>query len=549
MNNQKNKKNISTIYPLSPMQQGMLFHSLYAPESGVYIEQMTLDLTGDIDVTAFEAAWQKVVDRYSILRTFFTWENRQTPLQIVLKQVLLPWQNLDWRELDCLQQEQQLEQLLLSQREQGFDFNQAPLMNCILVRLGDDNYKFIWSHHHILMDGWCLPIIFKDVLGFYEAQIQGVSYQLPAPPPYSDYIAWLNSQDKSAAIDFWQQTLQGFTTPTPLVVDKTITQSQQDSADYDEIACVLSAQQSQKLGNIAQQNRCTLSTIIQAAWALLLSRYSDDDDVVFGVTVSGRPTISGVEEMVGLFINTLPLRVQLPREEQLISWLQVLQQSMVELQQYSYTPLVDIQANSQVNGGTPLFESIVVFENYPVDSSLLNQEYSLELSNIEGFERTNYPLTVVAVPGDELSIRISYDTARFDRDTISLLLGHLQNILSAIVENPLQKVETLTLLSESERHQLLVEWNDTATEYPKHKCIHQLFEEQVEKTPRAIAVVFEEEQLTYKIDRKALPAADVPLDPTYPQERLNYVLSDSGFEVLLTQSFFERIKTLSSMQR
>ena len=565
---------ISTIYPLSPMQQGMLFHSLYAPESGVYFEQMTMDLTGNIDVTAFEAAWQKVVDRYSILRTFFVLENRQTPLQIVLKQVLLPWQNLDWRELDCQEQEQQLEQLLQTQREQGFDFNQAPLMNCILVRLGDNNYKFIWSHHHILMDGWCLPIIFKDVLGFYEAQIQGVSYQLPKPRPYSDYIAWLNSQDKSAAIDFWQQYLQGFTAPTPLVVDKTISQSKHNSKDYHEIDCVLSAEKSQKLAAIAQQNRCTLSTIVQAAWSLLLSRYSDDDDVVFGVTVSGRPTISGVEDMVGLFINTLPLRIKVHSEEQLISWLQEIQESMVKLQQYSYTPLVDIQANSQVNGGTPLFESIVVFENYPIDSSLLNQEYSLQLSNIEGFEKTNYPLTVVAVPGDELSIKISYDTARFAQDTIERMLAHLQNILDSIVENPLQKVGNLSLMSDWERHQLLVEWNDTAYYYPQDKCIHELFEEQVEKTPDAIAVVFEQEQLTYQqLNQRANQLAHhlqslgvkpevlvgicvepsiemvvgllgilkaggtyVPLDPNYPQERLSYMLEDSGVGVLVTQS-------------
>ena len=572
MKNQKNKKNIAAIYPLSPMQQGMLFHSLYAPESGVYVEQMSMELTGDINVAAFADAWQKVIDRYSVLRTLFVWENRQTPLQIVLKEVLLPWQNLDWRELDEIEQQQQLKQLLLTERKQGFDFNQAPLMKCILVRLGDDNYKFIWSHHHILMDGWCLPIIFKDVLSFYEAQLQNVKTQLPTPRPYSDYIAWLNSQDKEAAIEFWQTTLQGFTAATPLVVDKTVSQS--TNGDYDEIACVLSADKSQKLGIIAQKYRLTLSTIVQAAWALLLSRYSGESDVVFGVTVSGRPPISGVENMVGLFINTLPLRVQVPREEQLISWLEVIQQSMVELQQYSYTPLVDIQGNSQVNGGISLFESIVVFENYPVDSSLLNQEYSLQLSNIETVEQTNYPLTVVAIPGDELSVRISYDTARFDEDTIERMLGHLQNILSAMVENPSENVGELTLLSESERHQLLVDWNDTAIEYPSNKCIHQLFEEQVEKTPNAIAVVFEEEELTYEqLNKRANQLAHyllslgvkpevlvgicversvemvvgllgifkaggayVPMDPNYPPERLSYMLTDSGIGVLVTQN-------------
>ncbi len=570
-----NKKNISAIYPLSPMQQGMLFHSLYAPESGVYIEQMSMDLTGDINIAAFEAAWQKVVDRYSILRTFFVWKNRENPLQIVLKQVLIPWHNLDWRELPTIEQEQQLKQLLLSQRQKGFDFNQAPLMNCTIIRLGDENYKFIWNHHHILIDGWCLSIIFKEVLSFYEAQLQGVSCQLPTPRPYSDYIDWLNSQNKSTAIEFWQQYLQGFTAPTPLVVDKTISQSQQHSRDYDQIACVCSTDCSQKLEKIAQQHHLTLSTIVQAAWALLLSRYSHESDVVFGVTVSGRPPdLPGVEDMVGLFINTLPLRVKVPKSSNLISWLQEIQQSMVELQQYSYTPLFDIQAICEVRGGISLFESIVVFDNYPVDSSLLNEECSLLVSNIEDFERTNYPLSIAVVAGSQLSLSINYDTTRFDKDTIERMAAHLNNLFEAIAQNPVANVDTFNLLCESERHQLLVEWNDTTTDYPKDKCIHQLFEEQVEKTPDAIAVVFEQEQLTYQqLNQRANQLAHhlqtlgvkpevlvgvcversiemvvgllgilkaggayVPLDPNYPQERLSYMLEDSAVGVLITQS-------------
>ncbi|WP_235006784.1 condensation domain-containing protein, partial [Calothrix rhizosoleniae] len=465
-----NKKNISAIYPLSPMQQGMLFHSLYAPESGVYLEQMSMNLTGNINVAAFEAAWQKVVDRYSIFRTFFVWENRENPLQVVLKQVLIPWHNFDWRELSTIEQEQQLKQLLLSQRKKGFDFKQAPLMNCTIIRLGDENYKFIWNHHHILMDGWCLSIIFKEVLSFYEAQLQGVNCQLPKSRPYSDYIDWLNSQNKSTAIEFWQQYLQGFTVPTPLVVDKTRYTSQHHSEDYDQIACVCSTDCSQKLATIAQEHHCTLSTIVQAAWALLLSRYSDESDVVFGVTVSGRPPdLPGVENIVGLFINTLPLRVKVPKSSNLISWLQEIQQSMVELQQYSYTPLVDIQAICELGGGISLFESIVVFENYPVDSSLLNEECSLLVSNIDDFERTNYPLTITVVSGSQLSLSISYDTTRFDQDTIERMAAHLNNLLEAIAQNPVANVDTFNLLCESERHQLLVEWNDTATKYPKDK--------------------------------------------------------------------------------
>ncbi|WP_407882729.1 condensation domain-containing protein, partial [Scytonema sp. NUACC26] len=473
-------KNLEAIYPLSPMQQGMLFHSFYAPESGVYVEQMTLKLKGDVNVAAFQSAWQKVVDRYSILRTLFIWENRPTPLQVVLKQVDLPWNHLDWRSFSTAEQQQQLSQLLTAQKQQGFQFNVAPLMECTLIQLSHETYQFIWNHHHILLDGWCLPIIFKEVLSFYSAELQGETRHLPTPTPYRDYIAWLNAQDTTAATEFWRQTLQGFSAPTPLVVDLTPHPSVPPNLNYQELEFRLSTQVSQKLQALAQQHHLTLSTILQAAWGILLSRYSGEGDIVFGVTVSGRPaSLSGVENMVGLFINTLPLRLEISPDQQLIPWLEQIQQLMLELQHYSYTPLVEIQSLSEVPGGTPLFESIVVFENYPIDSSLASVSGSFEFSNIESYEQTNYPLTVVAVPGDELLVKIGYDSSRFVEETIERMLGHLQTIFAAIASHPQQTVSEIPLLSATERHQLLVEWNDTAREYATDKCIHQLFEEQV----------------------------------------------------------------------
>ncbi|MEH2169732.1 MAG: amino acid adenylation domain-containing protein [Nostoc sp.] len=567
-------KNIESIYPLSSMQQGVLFHSLYAPESGVYFNQTTLSLKGNVSTTAFESAWQKVVEKHSILRTLFVWQNRQTPLQIVLKQINLPWNNLDWRRLSPTEQQQQFLELLLTQREQGFQFDQAPLMECTLIQLSEDTYKFILNFHQILMDGWSVAVIFKEVLSLYETGVRGETYYLPTPRPYRDYIAWLNSQDRQVAIKFWQQTLQGFSAPTSLVVDKfQYLNQQQNSYYHQELELRLSAQVNRQLQDIAQHYHVTLSTIVQAAWALLLSRYSGEKDVVFGVTVSGRPgSFSGVENMVGLFTNTLPLRLEISPQQQLIPWLGQIQQLMLELQDYSYTPLVDIQAKSELLGRRLLFESIVVFENYPVDSSLLDEGSSLQLNDIESFDRNNYPLTVAVVPEDELLVKIIYDAVRFEEDTIGRLLGHLQTIFSAIAENPQQAVGELPLLSEAERYQLLSGWNDTQTEYAKERCFHQLFEAQVEQTPDAIAVVFKDEQLTYReLNRRAnqlayhlqklgvkpevivglcverslsmvigvlailkAGGAYLPLDPTYPSERLAFILSDSQVPILLT---------------
>ncbi|MEM1391731.1 MAG: amino acid adenylation domain-containing protein [Cyanobacteria bacterium P01_H01_bin.150] len=567
-------KNVADIYPLSPMQKGMLFHSLYAPESGMYFEQTVFDFQGQLNIPAFTSAWQKVVDRYSVFRTFFVWENRQNPLQVVLKQVKLPFENIDWQEFSDTEQQQKLESLLQTQKSQGFQFNQAPLTECTLIQLDEDTYKFIWNHHHILMDGWCLSIIFKEVVSFYEASIAGETCYLPTPRPYGDYISWLNEQDNVAAKSFWQQTLQGFSSPTPLVVDKKQPQIETSPSNYQQLELRLSSEISSKLQDLAQQHHVTLSTLVQAAWGTLLSRYSGESDVLFGVTVSGRPgDLSRVEEMVGLFINTLPLRLQISPQEELIPWLQKIQQLMLELQDYSYTPLVEIQSGSEIPAQTPLFESLVVFENYPIDSTLSNQVGCLQLNNVETFERTNYPLTLVAVPGSEFLFNISYDTVRFEEDTIKRMLGHLQTIFAEIVDNPERKVTEVPLLSEAERYQILTEWNDTTTDYPKDKCIHQLFEEQVEKTPDTVAVVFEGEQLTYKqLNQKAnqlarhlqslgvkpevlvgicversiemlvgllgilkAGGAYVPFDPSYPQERLSYMLSDSQLPILLTQ--------------
>lgn len=578
-------KNIESIYPLTPMQQGLLFHSLYAPESGVYCEQMTLKLQGNLDVGAFESAWQKVVARHSVLRTLFVLENRQTPLQVVLKQVNLPWQNLDWRSLSTTQQQQELSQLLQAQRQEGFKFDRAPLMGCTLIRLDEVNYQFIWSFHHILLDGWCLPIIFKEVLNFYEAEAKGETAYLPAPLPFKNYIAWLKAQDKETAIAFWQQQIQGFSAPTPLVVDKSQFRDGEASTDYQELKLRLSSEVSRQLQSVAQQHRVTLSTMVQAVWGLLLSRYSGECNVVFGVPVSGRSTtLTGIEEMVGLFVNTLPLRLQIDPKEQLVSWLSQIQQLMLDLQQYSYTPLVDIQAASEVRGGIPLFDSVVVFENYPIDRSLSDTNSSIKLNEIKSLEQTNYPLNVYAIPGDELLIKISYDTARFDRDTIQRMLGHLQTMFSAIAENPQQTVGSLPLLTEAERHQLLIEWNDTAAEYPRDKCIHQLFEEQVAKTPDGVAVVSEDRELTYQqLNQKANQLAHhlqnlevkpevrigiylepsahmivatmgamkasgvyIPLDPKWPIPRLELILASQEVGYIITQQKY--IGTIRELQ-
>ncbi|MHC5852384.1 non-ribosomal peptide synthase/polyketide synthase [Nostoc sp.] len=567
-----NRQNIEDIYPLSPMQEGMLFESLYAPDSGVYFEQITCILTGNLDVKTFEQAWQQVVARHPVFRTAFLWESLSQPVQVVYRQVNVTVETYDWRELSAQEQQQQLETFLDSERQQGFQVSQAPLMRLHLIQLDGDTYQFVWCHHHLLLDGWSSPLVFQDLLEFYQAISQGKSLSNIATVSYRNYIAWLQQQNRDLAKEFWRQKLQGFTTPTPLTVDKPLSMREKHSS-YGEQQIDLTVPATAAVMSFVRQHQLTMSNLVQATWGLLLSRYSQETDVVFGATVSGRPPeLVGVESIVGLFINTLPVRVQISEQTELLGLLKDLQAQQIESEQFSYSSLVEIQGLSDVPRGTSLFESIVVFENYPIDTAVLQGNSDFSLSNFRWIEQTNYPLAVLVSPGEQLSLRVMYDTSRFEDGTISRMLGHFRTMLEAIATNPQQRISRLPILTESEQ-QLLVDWNDTQINYPQDKCIHKLFEAQVERTPDAVAVVFENQQLTYHelncranqlahylqslgvkpdvlvgicVERSLemlvgilgilkAGGAYVPLDPEYPQDRLRFMLEDAAVSVLLTQ--------------
>ncbi|MDZ7959078.1 MAG: amino acid adenylation domain-containing protein [Aulosira sp. DedQUE10] len=578
-------KNIEDVYPLSPMQAGMLFHSLLAPESGVYCEQVSFELHGGLNVLAFAQAWQEVIARHPALRTACVWENLEKPLQVVGRKVKFPWHQEDWRGVEPKEQQQKLATLLLADRQQGFELSQAPLMRLFLIRMSEQVYHFTWSHHHILLDGWSIPVIFKEVITYYKVFCQSKNIYLESPRPYRDYIAWLQKQNLTQAELFWRNTLKGFTAPTPLGI-KPIAHQQSTEEGEQEIR--LSAVTTSALQSLAKQHQLTLNTLVQGAWALLLSRYSGKEDIIFGATVSGRPPgLPKAEAMVGLFINTLPVRVQINSDQFLLPWLKQLLNQQVEARQYEYTPLSDIQKWSDIPPGSPLFNSIVIFENYPIEASLREPDINLEIKNRHGFERTNYPLTVSGVPGEELLLRMTYQQSdRLDSGTIKRMLGHLETLLAGMATNPHHCLKDISLLTASEQHQLLEELNNTQVDYLQDQCIHQLFEAQVEKTPNAVAVVFENEQLTYReLNQRANQLAHylqklgvgtevlvgiclerslemvigllgilkaggayVPLDPSYPQERLTFMLENSQTSVLLTQQhLFEELPNTNKL--
>ena len=492
------KKNIDSIYPLSPVQQGMLFHTLLAPKSRVYFNQVLYTLTGCLQKVAMQRAWQQVVDRHEALRTLFVWQAREKPLQVVRRRVTLPWEELDWRGLSADEQNAKLAAFLQADRQRGFDLTQAPLMRLALIRLGENHHELIWSHHHLLIDGWSSFLILKDVMTIYQAISEGRDCRLEPVRPYRDYINWLHGQDPSKAEGFWRAALKGFAAQTPLLGSPGA--EGHEVQDY-EIAEQLGSTPpslTAALKSFARQNDLTLSTIVQGAWAILLSRYSGETDVVFGSTVSGRSAeLVGIEFMVGLFINSLPVRAQFSPQVTTLAWLKDFQDKLVEVRQYEHSPLVDVQGWSEVRRGHPLFQSLVAFENYPVDASVWGQDGTLQISNMRVVGPTNYPLAIVVVPGKELSIRVSYDSRRFDVAAISRMLGHFNTLLEGIVANPGRRPAELPMLTEAERQQVLYEWNDDEADYPEELCVHQLFEQQVERDPDAVAVVYEDRSLSY----------------------------------------------------
>ena len=389
---------VQDFYPLSPLQQGLLFHSLSEPDSRMYFNQTLVQLTGALDEGAFRKAWQAAVDHHAILRTFFVWEGVEKPVQVVKREAAIPFEVQDWQGLDAATHDARLDQLRQDDLARGFDLSQAPLMRATLLRSGEQTYELFWSFHHILMDGWSMFAMLGHVFGAYDALVAGQTPELPETRPYRDHIVWLARQSLPAAETFWRKTLAGFTAPTPLPVDAT--EKDADPEEFSFLEGSLSVETSRALSELATAQRLTLNTMLQGAWALLLGRNAGEDDVVFGAVVSGRPPeLEGVEQMVGLFINSLPVRVRMPGDEAIIPWLQRLQAEQAELRDYEYSPLVEVQGWSDVPRDATLFESLFLFENYKKDAPIEAMCRSLQIGDIHWYERHNFPIAAVGMPG------------------------------------------------------------------------------------------------------------------------------------------------------
>jgi amino acid adenylation domain-containing protein len=562
-------------FELTPTQEAMLLYSIYAPHSPAYFERFCYAFRGSLDTTAFSESWQRVANRHSILRTSFFMDEEARPRQVVHEHVELPIIFEDWRDVGRAQQEKRLEDFLARDCSQGFDLAKAPLLRVALLQTGDKEFFIVISNHHLVLDGWSMGIVRREVSQIYRALTAGEEID-PAPAPlFSDYVQWLRNQRDDGAKEFWRNELGGFTAPNGLPIDRAPATLPGTNETFGERAVALSEELSIQLQRVARSHRLTMSTIVQGAWALLLSRYCRTEDVVFGITVSGRPfDFAEVDSLVGMLINTLPLRVAVKSETNLAACLHELQKHVSRLREHENGSLQQIHELAGLSNKMPLFETLVVFENFVGHDLSLDLGGEVELTQTH-LARTNYPLTLVVNPDATLGLRIIYHESRFADDAIEALLEHLVEILASFATDLDQAVATVNLLTEVERRTLLEEWSTGGATPADIRTIHRVIEERAAKNPDAIAIENDSQQLTYaELNARAnqlaryirdddepnaliaiclersidmlvavlavlkAGAAYVPLDPTYPADRLALMLNDSGARLILTREAF-----------
>ena len=596
-------KGIEDILALTPMQEGMLFHYLKDPESEYYFEQLSLTIQGKINEHLFGRAWNFVVETNEMLRTKFLWEGVENPIQIILKQYKLQPGFYDFSANDTGEKEKLLQEVKLKDRREKFHLTRVPF-RVILCKMESDRFEIIISNHHILYDGWSIGIILKEFLKAYADLSRGNDLIRPVKTQFKDFVKWIQNQDIRKQEAYWKNYLYGFDTQTDLPIKMKNNKTVTGKGKYQ---CSFEKELVERLSDFSKEHRITMADFFYCAWGVLLQKYTDSDDVVFGATAAGRSidgNIPGIEEMVGLFINTIPLRIQTFPGEKILDLLHRIDQELQTRKAYEHTPLLQIKEFSELDKNQELFDSVMVIENYPLDRRLMIELNQLSVISYSMVESPHYDLTISVMLHDEIEFTFIYNRDVFVEDAIARLAVHTTCIVKGMLENFEDQVADLEIISNEEKEQLLNEFNNTATDYPKDKTIHRLFEEQVERTPDRIAVVGhggtrtekqeekkrrrEEEKmeveffgridahsgmhlsyrelnersgkLAYLLIEKGIQpdtivaimaersvemivgilgifksgGAYLPIDPVYPEERIDYMLKDSRTKMLVT---------------
>ncbi|MEN7436600.1 amino acid adenylation domain-containing protein [Bacillus amyloliquefaciens] len=561
---------IQDIYPLSFMQEGMLFHSLLDHDSRAYFEQAVFTISGKLDRERFQKSIDTVFERYDIFRTTFIHKNVAKPRQVVLKNRPSRVQFHDISHLDEKAQDKYADRFRKEDKDKGFDLQSDPLMRVSILKKAPERYVCIWSHHHIVMDGWCFGIVMKEFLMIYQSLGDGRLPSLEPVQPYGKYIKWLMKQDRKEAEIFWKTRLADLEQTASLPK-----KSAEPNGELEQAVFTISEEQTNELKNIAARAGATLNTVFQALWGMLLQRVSRCDDAVFGSVVSGRPSdLAGVEKMVGLFINTIPVRVK-SGSFSFLELVRHLQQETLQAEAYSYYPLYDIQTQSPLKQA--LFDHIIVFENVPAQREIENvsQAGSFDFA-VEDFtmeEVTNYGCSIKVIPGNSLYIRLKFDTGIYDDVFMKNIETFLRHMVNSVISDPEIGASEIALLDACEARSMMDAFNHTEAVEPPAPTLHGLFTRRAALSPHRPALRFPDGMLTYAeldqyTDRLAVRlrqkgvrkesmvgvlaerspemvvsvlavlkagGAYVPLDPEYPEDRLRYMLEDSGACLLLAQ--------------
>ncbi|MFL6386305.1 MAG: amino acid adenylation domain-containing protein [Terriglobales bacterium] len=561
------------VYPLTPMQEGMLFHTLLDSGNN-YIEQLSWKIIR-LNVYAFQQAWDTLIARHAVLRSAIILQEGQH-LQAVHRDARPRWDLIDLREFSLEEKRRRVEDILRVERTREFELDRAPLLRLSLLRTAEDEHIFIFSHHHILFDGWSLPLLLDELLVLYKAVLDGVSTELPLVEPFRNYLDWLARQNRAEWRNFFRDALGDFSgaTSLPLPFDGSSPESGEILDDnYARKIREVDSSTSAALDAFARRHALTQATLFRAAWALILARYGGESDVLFGSVTSGRPPdLPSAETMIGLFINTLPLRVRVPLDAPLLPWLAQLQELQFDLLRYQHASLAEISTLTELPPGQPLFETILVYENYPLSGQLFKRMESLGMSELRAWDKTNYPLTLAVSPWPHSMLQIVYDRKRYNAFAIDTLLSHLTNLLGALPQSAECVLGDLSLLDDAEKRELVVGRNATAHAAYAERTLPQLFAERVALRPQAPALSYEGRQMSYVelasrarvwagrlaecgVADEALVgiylerspeaiiamlatleagAAYLPLDPSYPKERLAFMIKDAGVRAIIT---------------
>ncbi|AUZ37550.1 hybrid non-ribosomal peptide synthetase/type I polyketide synthase [Bacillus sp. MBGLi79] len=570
------KNNIANILGLTTIQEGLLFHHLMEPEGNAYFEQMLIKLESEPARDLFEKAWQQTVQQNEMLRTVFRWKETAKPIQVILKHhnIDIRYQSIPFEK--GISQDKLKEELAARDRREPFQLQEVPF-RVTLYQTEENGIWMMISFHHILMDGWSMGIVLKEWMESYQALSMGQTPVVSQKPSYQAFVKWQQEQQrktKDSQALFWKGLLKDWE-PVQLLPNTERPGKRNAIFSKHEIQLPVSA--GKALRSLAAERQVTLASILYSVWGLLLKKYSDQEEVVFGTTVSGRSAdVPGIEQMTGLFINTIPLRLRFAPQSTPLDVIQLAHEQIAKRSEYEHTPLSDLKTYAGLTAEQSLFDTIVVIENYPLDQMLKSNSLPLSIEQYDMFEQTEFDLTLSVQAFDEhIHFSFIYNPGAMSALQVKQLGDHFLNLLSEVIDNPADRsVHRLNMLSEDEVHYQLEEFcNYKGMSGNEHQTVIDLFERQTAKTPDALAVEFRSESLTYdqlnkKVNQLARflegqgvrPAqrvgiltehsiemviaclavlkaggAYVPVDPDYPAERIEYLLQDSGINLLLTE--------------